>query len=60
MNTGFGQPVVKAQVGGKAGGGARLSPFGADVVAYYRAIEHAAEKAASPFLARLTAEPPRP
>lgn len=54
MNTGFGRPLVEAQAGGKAGGGAKLSPFGADVVAHYRAIERAAEKAALPFLARLT------
>lgn len=57
MNTGFRQPVVEAQIGGKAGGGARLSAFGADVVAHYRAIERAAEKAAAPFVARLAAEP---
>ncbi|WP_336490878.1 winged helix-turn-helix domain-containing protein [Methylobacterium nigriterrae] len=54
MNKGFGRPVVEAQIGGKAGGGARLSAFGADVIAHYRAIERAADKAASPFLARLT------
>ncbi|MGU3540011.1 winged helix-turn-helix domain-containing protein [Methylobacterium sp. A54F] len=54
MNQGFGQPVVEAQIGGKAGGGARLSAFGADVVAHYRAIERAAAKAAAPFLGRLT------
>ncbi|GBU16335.1 MULTISPECIES: winged helix-turn-helix domain-containing protein [Methylobacterium] len=53
MNTGFGRPVVEAQVGGKAGGGARLSPFGADVVAHYRAVERAAALAAAPFLSRL-------
>jgi molybdate transport system regulatory protein len=46
--------VIEAQIGGKAGGGARLSAFGTDVVAHYRAIERAAEKAAAPFLARLT------
>ncbi|MCJ2035959.1 winged helix-turn-helix domain-containing protein [Methylobacterium sp. J-068] len=57
MNTGFGQPVVEAQVGGKAGGGARLSPLGTDLVAHYRAIERAAEKAAAPFLARLLSPP---
>jgi molybdate transport system regulatory protein len=57
LNIGFGQPLVEAQVGGKAGGGARLSPFGTDVVAHYRAIEQAAETAAAPFLARLTAAP---
>lgn len=60
LNTGFGQPLVEAQVGGKAGGGARLSPFGMDVVASYRAIEQAAETAAAPFLARLSAEPDPP
>ncbi len=36
MNKGFGQPVVDAQIGGKAGGGARLSSLGADLVAHYR------------------------
>ncbi|MDP4021931.1 LysR family transcriptional regulator [Methylobacterium sp. NEAU 140] len=53
MNAGFGRPVVEAQVGGRAGGGARLSPFGAEVVAQYRAAEAAASAAAAPFLARL-------
>ncbi|MDO9426426.1 MAG: winged helix-turn-helix domain-containing protein [Methylobacterium sp.] len=53
MNKGFGRPVVDAQIGGKSGGGARLSPFGADVVAHYRAIERAAEESALPFLAKL-------
>lgn len=57
MNSGFGQPVVEAQVGGKAGGGAKLSAFGADLVTQYRAIEQAASRAASPFLARLTSAP---
>lgn len=55
MNKGFGQPVVDAQIGGKAGGGARLSSLGADLVAHYRAIERAAHRAAAPFLDRLTA-----
>ncbi|MFK5595924.1 winged helix-turn-helix domain-containing protein [Methylobacterium sp. HMF5984] len=54
MNKGFGQPVVAAQIGGKSGGGAQLSAFGIEVVAHYRAIERAAERAASPFLQRLT------
>ncbi|MCJ2049485.1 winged helix-turn-helix domain-containing protein [Methylobacterium sp. J-070] len=55
MNSGFGQPVVEAQIGGKAGGGARLSGFGADLVAHYRAIERAADRAAAPFLDRIVA-----
>ena len=53
MNAGFGRAVVEAQVGGRAGGGARLSPFGAEVVAQYRSAEAAASAAASPFIARL-------
>ncbi|CAA2161215.1 Molybdenum-pterin-binding protein MopA [Methylobacterium brachiatum] len=55
MNSGFGQPVVEAQIGGKAGGGARLSTLGADLVAHYRAIERAADRAAAPFLDRIVA-----
>lgn len=55
MNSGFGQPVVEAQIGGKAGGGARLSSFGADLIAHYRAIERAADRAAAPFLDRIAA-----
>ncbi len=42
--------MVEAQTGGRAGGGARLSDLGADIVARYRAIERAAEAAAAPFL----------
>lgn len=53
MNTGFGQPVIEAQIGGRAGGGARLSSFGAVLVAHYRAIERAADRAAAPFLAQI-------
>ncbi|WP_375465848.1 winged helix-turn-helix domain-containing protein [uncultured Methylobacterium sp.] len=53
INTGFGRPVVEAQIGGRSGGGARLSPFGIEVVAQYRAIERAATAAAAPFLAHL-------
>jgi len=55
MNDGFGRPVVEAQIGGKAGGGARLSSFGADLIAHYRAIERAADRAAAPFLDRIAA-----
>ena len=56
MNDGFGRPVVEAQVGGRSGGGARLSPFGAEVVEQYRAAERVATEAAAPFLARLVAD----
>ena len=53
MNSGFGQPVVEAQIGGKAGGGARLSALGTVLVAHYRAIEQAAGRVALSFLARI-------
>ncbi|WP_342028161.1 winged helix-turn-helix domain-containing protein [Methylobacterium phyllostachyos] len=49
MNTGFGRPVVEAQSGGRAGGGTRLSNFGADVVVRYRAVE----AAAAPYLSQM-------
>lgn len=58
MNTGFDRPVVEAQTGGKAGGGARLSALGAEVVARYRAVERAAEAAALPHLAGLMPSAP--
>lgn len=50
LNTGFGEDVVASQVGGKHGGGARLTPFGAELVAQYRAIEAAAAHVANPYL----------
>ncbi|MCJ2085067.1 LysR family transcriptional regulator [Methylobacterium sp. E-005] len=53
MNRGFDRPVVEAQIGGRAGGGARLSAFGAAVVAQYRAVESAAEAATAPYLSQL-------
>lgn len=60
MNKGFGQPVVESQIGGRAGGGAKLSAFGVDLIAHYRAIERAAEKAALPFLALLAPDAREP
>lgn len=41
LNRMFRQPLVEAQPGGARGGGARLTPFGQEVVARYRAIEAA-------------------
>lgn len=58
LNTGFGAPVVEAQIGGKAGGGARLTGLGADLVTRYRAIERAADAAAAPFLDRMLVPAP--
>jgi len=44
-------PVVERVVGGRAGGGARLTPYGIQLVALYRAMEEASQR----MLARLTA-----
>lgn len=36
MNSALGRPVVETEVGGPGGGGARLSPFGAELIGRYR------------------------
>ncbi|WP_020180398.1 winged helix-turn-helix domain-containing protein [Methylopila sp. M107] len=51
-----GQPVVASQTGGKHGGGARLTAFGEELVARYRAIERSAEKAVRAQLRALETE----
>jgi molybdate transport system regulatory protein len=45
LNTGFREPVVDAQPGGRHGGGARLTPFGRDLVRHYRTLERDAARA---------------
>jgi molybdate transport system regulatory protein len=45
LNRAFDTPVVKRATGGARGGGATLTPFGADVLARYRRLEAAATKA---------------
>ncbi len=39
MNQAFRQPVVLAAVGGKRGGGAKITPFAEDLLRRYRLIE---------------------
>lgn len=39
MNRHFRTPVVETSKGGSGGGGAKLTPFGAEVLAAYRRIE---------------------
>jgi len=56
MNELFGRPLVSTQTGGKDGGGAQLTPMGQAVVTRFRAIEHAAAKAAKAQLEALQAE----
>lgn len=51
----FREPVVKASAGGKTGGGAELTPFGAELIERYRVMERAAIEAAAPHLERLDA-----
>jgi molybdate transport system regulatory protein len=55
LNTSFREPVVAAQSGGRHGGGAKLTPFGRDLVACYRAIEREAAAAADRHLAAIEA-----
>lgn len=65
----FDQPLVATATGGKAGGGARLTPLAGHVVREYRALEQAAARGGarhiavlSGFLARTgsPAQPRRP
>src|SRR5947207_15715259 len=53
MNRAFNQLVVNAATGGARGGGAVLTPFGADVLERYRRMLAAAETAAAGDLAVL-------
>jgi molybdate transport system regulatory protein len=46
IQTIFGKPVTSRHAGGKHGGGATLTPFGARLIARFRAIERAAYDAA--------------
>jgi molybdate transport system regulatory protein len=55
LNHLFRRPLVATKLGGKAGGGAALTPFGRDVVRRYRALEDEAHRAARPHLRALEA-----
>ncbi|MBC7206560.1 MAG: LysR family transcriptional regulator [Methyloversatilis sp.] len=55
MNKDFVEPLVTKQRGGSAGGGARLTVTGEQVLALYRAIEEDARLAASRRLPELLA-----
>lgn len=44
MNRCFRQPLVEASKGGRAGGGARLTPMGEEVLSRYRKLEIRAGK----------------
>lgn len=53
LNANFTEPLVIAQMGGRQGGGARLTTFGAQLVSNYRAIEREAQAAVAPRLKAL-------
>ncbi len=53
MNHHFDRPLVEASKGGKSGGGAKLTQLGEDVLAAFREMEVAADKAIAPALLRL-------
>jgi molybdate transport system regulatory protein len=54
-NEGFSQPVVELSVGGKDGGGARLTDFGKRLVADYRSFETAVDALATKTFASVRA-----
>jgi molybdate transport system regulatory protein len=43
----FGGPLIETQTGGAAGGGARLTPLGAEVLRRFRLLERASQAAAT-------------
>ena len=45
INESFSQPVVLTATGGKRGGGARVTPFGRELIRHYRAMESKASAA---------------
>ena len=58
LNTSFQQPVAQMSVGGRGGGGASLTPFGAELVAAYRTFEsHIRKRAQSAFPANALPAP---
>lgn len=59
LNSMFGEPVLKAQTGGRKGGGAQLTPLGLMLISRYRAIERAAASAAEQHVAALNEALPR-
>jgi molybdate transport system regulatory protein len=53
LNHTFREPVVTTTIGGRAGGGACLTPFGRELIAHYRAMELVAHAALQPHLKAL-------
>jgi molybdate transport system regulatory protein len=53
MNSMFRKPVVNTTLGGRGGGAATLTEFGAEVIRHYRAMERATRRAIAKDLAIL-------
>lgn len=53
MNSQFKQPVVNTTLGGRGGGSATLTEFGADVIQRYRTMERATRRVIAKDLAAL-------
>lgn len=45
LNTSFRQPVIRTEIGGRHGGGARVTAFGRKLVERYRMMEEKASRA---------------
>lgn len=54
VNESFGQPVVALTVGGRDGGGTRLTPFGRDLIARYHQLQLETEQLAARLFADFT------
>ena len=59
LNQGFGRLVVETASGGRAGGGARLTKFGEELVRRFRAMEASTERAIARDLRALDPSPAR-
>lgn len=53
LNRCFAEPVVESSVGGRSGGGASLTPWGADLVERFDAIERVAQSSVARQVAAL-------
>jgi molybdate transport system regulatory protein len=60
LNAGFAPGVVETAAGGHAGGGARLTAFGEELLARFRAMEAKVQAAIAPELAKLASHTATP
>lgn len=59
LNVSFKEPAVTTSTGGRGGGGARLTPFGRELVATYRRFERDTQERAEQHFRGLFAQLPR-